>query len=75
MSVFADADEGEINRVRGERSADVRDNRERILFSIQQMIAADTGFIDEPFEQISTEARGMVDRKADVLVEMEHLDA
>ena len=30
---------------------------------------------NQPLEKIAAEARGMIDRQADILVEMEHLDA
>jgi hypothetical protein len=37
------------------------------------VIARDARLRDEPFHQVSAKARRVVDRQADVLVEVEHL--
>jgi hypothetical protein len=75
VSVFTDADEGEIDRFLCECLADVARDRARILFSVQQMMAADSGFGDESLQEVTTEARAMAYRQPYIFVEMEQLDS
>ena len=58
-----------------ERVAGLSRNLLGICFAFEQVIPADANFVDEPIEQVAPKAGGMVDRQADVLVEMKHLDA
>ena len=46
----------------------------RIAFAIQQVVLANAGRFDEPFEQIFAEAGRVRHRQSDVFVQVEHLD-
>ena len=75
VAVLADADERDVDRRLRELAADARRRVERIPLGIEQVVVANAGLVDQALAQVLAKARGMVDRQADVLVEMEHLDA
>ena len=73
MPVLADADKGDIDRGRPNRIAGRVGNRPRVVLAVEQVVRQDARRTDQPLEQIPAEARGMVHRETDVLVEVEHL--
>ena len=46
----------------------------RIAFALEQVNRADPRRVDQPLAEVAAEARRVIARDADVLVEMEHLD-
>ncbi len=58
-----------------ECAADSICNLRRIAVAVEQVIAADAHLVDQPIEQVAPKACGVIDRQADVLIEMKHFDA
>src|ERR1700722_2293114 len=75
VAVFADSDECDVDWCRCQFLTYRADNFGGILFAVEQVIAADAGFSNKAFHQIFAETGGVVDRKANVLIEVEHFDA
>jgi hypothetical protein len=74
MAVFADPDEGHINRCCGQLASNFFGDTDSVTLHVEQVISANSCLGDEPLEQVLTETCGMIDRQADVLVQMKHLD-
>src|SRR5262249_29383984 len=74
MSIFADADEGYVNRRRADLFANALANLIRMAFPIPQVIISQSPPFDQTFEQVFAKARRMSDRQTDVLIEVDHLD-
>jgi hypothetical protein len=75
VPVLTDADERDVDGRLRQLAADTCRHLERIPFHVEQVVIAHAGLVDQALAQVLAKARGMVDRQADVLVEMKHLDA
>ncbi len=75
MGVFADSDEREVDGGGLQCLPYGADDVRGILFTVQQLVAADTCFSNEPLHEIIAEASRVSDGKSDVLIQMEHFDA
>ena len=75
MRVLPDPDERDVDRRLRQLAAHALRLLARIPLGIEQVVVANAGLVDQALAQVLAKARGMVDRQADVLVEMEHLDA
>ena len=75
MRVLPDPDERDVDRRLRQLATDALRHLARIPLGVEQVVVANAGLVDQALAQVPAKARGMVDRQADVLVEMEHLDA
>src|SRR5262249_39277347 len=74
MAVFADADEGHVNRRRDDLFADAFANLIRIGVAVEQMAMRYSRRSDQVLHQLLAKARRMRDWQAGVFIEVEHLD-
>jgi hypothetical protein len=75
VAVFADADKRDVDGALGDRASRAIGHRRGVPFAVEQVVPRETRLADQPLEQVLAEARRMLDRQADVLVEVKHLDA
>jgi hypothetical protein len=73
MTVLADTDKGDIDWGRRNRSPGRVGNRPRVMFAVEEVVSRDARRPNQPLAQIPAEARRMLHRETDVLVEVEHL--
>ena len=74
VAVFADTDEGDVDRGGGDGFADFSDHGGGIFFTVEKVRIGDTGFGDQALFEKFAETRWVRHRQADVLVEVEELD-
>ena len=76
VAVLADADERDVDRRRTRSPADLVGDLPRLVLAVEEVVRARCPSVaNQPLEEVAAEACGMIERQADVLVEMEHLDA
>src|SRR5262249_19234236 len=74
VAVFTDAQKSDVNRRRSQLATDaLRDLARIVRVAVEQVIANDSSFLDQLFQQHFAEAAGMRNRQADVFVKMEGL--
>ena len=75
VAVLADADECDVDGALGDRASRPLGDRRGVSFAVEQVVPRETRLADQPLEQVLAEAGRVLDRQADVLVEVKHLDA
>ena len=74
VTVLADADKRDVHGPLGQQRADARALSRRIGLPSKKVIALDASLLDQPLHQELAEARGVIGRQPDVLIEVKQLD-
>ena len=75
VAILANPDKRHVDGRLGELAANALGDAGGVLFPIEQMIPGDARLGDEAIEEVFAKTGGMIDRQADVLVQVEHLHA
>src|SRR5262249_53867915 len=74
VPILADPDKGNVDRSCGQETADFAAYLFEVALAVKQVIVLYPSSTDEPLEKVPAKARRMVNRQADVLIQVEHFN-